>query len=361
MFLQIVLWISLMWLASLFSPFRIHHQGELAGQETMQFVSAIDDGPPDGQEVIGCGRGRGRLFARGGCSSGGSYSSASFSSCDAGTVVDTAGVMHRTGNLEWWFVKDPVKGWSYEWLTLFDGSRQLGAWHLAEGYYLDKNMISHAAPPIELPERYRTAPAAQKQQVYFGVDRSKLSKESQYTINGRPASKAQVLDQLQGDKCKPGAKGIDCDTHKPHLTIVCADKARREQILSDLRTHPDLAPYKDLFRVQAYDPRDKVAALMLAPFKLEQDERFQQSGLVVLCQAPDADGTGSRVIPIYDWQPGKALASLRASAPDYNPNNNREIGSLEIPPAALLLGAVAAVLCVGALRHRKDQPCSSPQ
>jgi hypothetical protein len=87
----------------------------------------------------------------------------------------------------------------------------------------------------------------------FGLDREHLAgpRPERYSINGREASKEDVLRLLQAQ--------VPDDTSKPFLTVIGAPESRR-QVLNDLENHPSLAPWKGKLRVQAYNPDDWAVA-----------------------------------------------------------------------------------------------------
>lgn len=216
---------------------------------------------------------------------------------------------------------------------LYRNSRPIGAWDKAKGHYRAWYAIgkrwgkAQDAPPVPLPDGH--AP----EKVYFGVDKDKLSSDEKVTIKGKPISLAEAKEILESSaNCKAGE--LCDDSKKGHLTVVSADPAMRKRVLDDLASAPALAAYKPSLRVQAYDPGDKIAKALLAPFKLEQDARFLKSGVAVLVQGPENPAEGkSRVYPIYSYTgPDELAKSLRNIDPNYDPNKNKE----PAPPAAPL-------------------------
>ena len=166
----------------------------------------------------------------------------------------------------------------------------------------------------------------------YGVDTSKLGGKEAYKINGRPVTKAQAEQAIQGGQ-------VPDDAHKLRLTVI-GGETERKQVLADLTGSPVLATWKDKLLVQAYPPDHWAVA---------------QSGFVtggkptVYLQSPD----GKVLHRQDDYQDGAdGLAkALRKADPDYRPDKDQDKrkdpalpGLPELPPWAPIAGVSGLVL-----------------
>lgn len=143
------------------------------------------------------------------------------------------------------------------------------------------------------PERKPEAPPI------FGLESERLSKDPGPVLwlNGRRT--------ITGDGLGDGLP--DLSTRR-YLTVISADAGRRQQILDELRA----SPQRDQYRMQGCAP----GTWQTETHKLDQDDRFRRSGLVVLVQEP----AGTVTYAQYDWQGAEAF--LRRADPAYDPNKN---------------------------------------
>jgi hypothetical protein len=141
-----------------------------------------------------------------------------------------------------------------------------------------------------------------------GVVWDKLTKHGPtYRHGGQEVSKHQILAALGADK------NLVDDSQKFRLTIISTDKVARDRVLTDLQTHPALAPWRDTCRIQAYDPADKDYGWAVARYG------FVTQGSPVICfQSPD----GKELWRQSDYSGGpEALAqALRKADPNYKPD-----------------------------------------
>ncbi len=242
----------------------------------------------------------------------------------------------------------PTQSWQWrcypgsEVFGLFRGSVQVGAWTPAKGYQVLLPGDVWGEPeeaPVELPalvaagrckcnrdcpcgfwcDCYRRgkcssgcncapqpdlgegARVEKDGTLNFGLDREHFAgpRPERYSINGREASKEDVLRLLQAQ--------VPDDTRRPFLTVIGPAEARK-QVLNDLENHPSLAPWKDRVRIQAYNPDDWAVSRA----------GFVTSGSpTVYLQA--ADGTVLHRQDDYAGGADALAAALRRADPSYNP------------------------------------------
>lgn len=203
-------------------------------------------------------------------------------------------------------------------------------------------------PPLMLPPGYHTPQGTGEVGDVFGVDTSKLSKRDRYEINGVEVDRPSVVNRFRDE--------LTDDSKAGHLTILAPD-ATRSRIMSDIASHPSLAVARSL-RIQGYDPASKVAASMLATHRMDQDKRYQQSGVAILYQPPAGPDGRSPVTPIYGYTSPEALAeALRVVDPRYDPNKNKLPGVdvLDFPPEAWFALIIGAAILAFALLYRSQQ------
>lgn len=129
-----------------------------------------------------------------------------------------------------------------DWLYLFRGDEQIGAYSLKDRYYRSYNASvdqwgpKESDPPLSLPVQY------QQRQIEavpnYGVETEKLGNGERYWVN-----KAR---QFFGDT-------LPDDKNRIRLTIAGGTDDERKKVLADLASSPQLAPYRDGLLVQAYE------------------------------------------------------------------------------------------------------------
>lgn len=147
-----------------------------------------------------------------------------------------------------------------------------------------------------------------------GVDPSKLAVREKWTLSGREIDGPTAMALLQ-KSFESG--GLSDDTSKRHLTLIARDaegaKTARKA-LADLG-----AEALKYFRVQVYDLSRTVDQVMLAPFKMDADERFKKTGFVAIVQEPaDVSGKGRVLVGVYE--PSKLAEAVRNPDPNWDPN-----------------------------------------
>jgi hypothetical protein len=270
----------------------------------------------------------------------------------------------------WWVHKEYGKDILYLWQGNF---RCLGYWDHKAGYYVpfkSKKDGSKAwferktdVPPLPLPPGYVYTPRVNKPvdpskpafpqtvnsdntdlsaQYFGGPKPSQLSMVDRFTLNGVAMAPRELVGVLE----------VPDDSRLWHISVLCEDKALRERILKDFKSSPALAPFAGRTRVQAYDPQQKVATIMLAPFKLDRDTTFQRTRFAIYVQPPVGKGGTSEVFPLYTYTGPEELAQfIRKCDPLYNPDNNvrpSPAGDFltNIPAAAWVLIAGVVLLVV---------------
>lgn len=162
------------------------------------------------------------------------------------------------------------------------------------------SLVGDDDPPQEMPPT--------------GVDPSKLAVREKWTLSGREIDGPTAMALLQ-KSFESG--GLSDDTSKRHLTLIARDaegaKTARKA-LADLGAEA----LKD-FRVQVYDLSRTVDQVMLAPFKMDADERFKKTGFVAIVQEPaDVSGKGRVLVGVYE--PSKLAEAVRNPDPNWDPN-----------------------------------------
>lgn len=194
--------------------------------------------------------------------------------------------------------------------ALFLDGVQAGNYRLADGKYFpcEGGGFGPATEcPVEVPEEYRPkAPEVPDWRV-SGVIAGKSTPG--VTIGGDPAEVARVTRQAEASVTIPAFQRM------PSITVVSKDRAARERIRDDFQAHEALAAFRD-HRVKAYDPGNP----LLAPFKLGEDARFAETGLVILVQpAPDVNNRAP-VTSLYEYNSAEEVAGrLRVIEVEYDP------------------------------------------
>lgn len=165
--------------------------------------------------------------------------------------------------------------------------------------------------------------------INYGVDVEKLTAARfGYKINGRQASREEVLDLIQN--------GIPDDRHKLRLTIIGSEEECR-RVLDDLEKHPELAACKNLVLVQSYRPTHWAV----------RDVGFVTTGHpTIYLQAPDG-----RVLHRQDdYQGGAERLSLaiRKADPSYRPDKDPDLTKPAIIPFPISFAGWMEWVIVGA-------------
>lgn len=182
----------------------------------------------------------------------------------------------------------------------------------------------------------------------FGLDIQKMNEgcgchgkgkcPSKYHLNGKEVSRAQAFQALK-------EADIPADSGKRRLTVIGSEEDRAK-VLSDLKTHPSLAKYKDSLVIQSY-PRE-------AP--LIKEVGFEVNGKPSIClQSAKGEVLARNLDGSYPG-PDKLAAALRRTDPSYDPKKDPDIvppplglpalpfDPANIPPLAYVLGGGGALL-----------------
>jgi hypothetical protein len=126
---------------------------------------------------------------------------------------------------------------------LYLGDSQIGAYDYPEDYYRPFDGTSWGKPcrpPIDPPETWGSH--VRKKYVFGVVDREIQDKEA-YQINGRPASRAEVVKEI-------ASAGLDDDSRKPWITVIGSPE-EKARALEDLENDPEVGK---VFRLKGYEP-----------------------------------------------------------------------------------------------------------
>lgn len=154
----------------------------------------------------------------------------------------------------------------------------------------------------------------------FGVRQDKLPRRDGFSSNGRPITQAEAERAL---KC---GGGFSDDSGKWRLTIIGPTKAKRDQVVSDLQTHPALAAWKDRLCVQSYAPTDWAVTGVNLPRGGDPT--------IVVQGAPDANGKAVVLHCQNDYDDGAdGLAkALRVADPNFNSRSVPDLRKMDAPP-----------------------------
>jgi uncharacterized protein (TIGR03000 family) len=176
-----------------------------------------------------------------------------------------------------------------------------------DGSCCDRDLTFTAGEQLHVEVR-PAAPSPAKPKVYeepianFGIDLSQLGTgPERFLLDGNEISRSAAEQLLQG-------AGLEDDSHKPHLTIVSGDAARRREIIEALAQAPELARFRDAFRVQAYAPEHWA----MKRFALQGNSAFQRSGIAVIVQPPAGSDGASPARWLYRYDGPAALAQFLA-------------------------------------------------
>lgn len=200
---------------------------------------------------------------------------------------------------------------------LYRGDQCVGVWDLSGSWYRTWERSSwgaQASPPVAVPSA-QVSYQQKEEQLPTGVDWSKLRKSESCSIDGRQITVRELLNAWHQ---LPGPFWPD-DSRQRILTAVGKDAATTARMRSDL-VQPALADVVKPFRVQTYDLSRKVDQIILEPFKLAADGRFQSGGEAWLVQEPSSTGKAKVVLAVYGKKPLPELADeLQKAHPDYVP------------------------------------------
>ncbi len=224
-----------------------------------------------------------------------------------------------TAGYEWRFFPDDK-----DELVLWKDGVQLGNYRVSERKYyphLAPGVWGAPCPPPYPPPQDVVTPGKIESDgiINFGLDRTRVNPTGKHLLDGKEVSKEELLQAL-------GQPRLPDDSQWPSLTIIGPEMARKK-VLSDLRSSPILAPWKERIKVQDYPP-DHWAV---------KDAGFVTAGQpTIYCQAPDG-----KVLHRQDEYRGpQALAEvLRKADPAYQPERDPDLNkSLSSVPLWVWLG-----------------------
>lgn len=205
-------------------------------------------------------------------------------------------------------------------VNLFKDGVPVGTFFRDEGVYYPWNgkaWLQAATVPSDVPEGLAGDPLHMAYK-FFGVNEQKIDTRERYILNGKQVSREKALQTLPVMKQSTLAD----DSKNRHLTGIGRDTATAKKLQEVLSSQDLVNPLKGL-RVQVYDLSHAVDKEMIAPFRLELDEAFQQAGSVVICQDAEGDG-GGKVLGTWHGVPTaeEVMEGLRRINPDHNPNKS---------------------------------------
>ncbi len=199
---------------------------------------------------------------------------------------------------------------------LYLGAKQIGTYSYATGFYLPiignqwgKAAKSPIAPPLN-------GPAAAVAPPLFGVDRSQLTGHEDFSASGKKCTEAEAHQMI-------GAALRD-DSKAGQVSIFERDAGKRKTLREAIERAPELQGSSNGAKVQVYDPEARPNKEILAPFRLDTDERFRTTGFKMVAQAAPVgpDGT-SKAESWYELDGVKTvIEAVRKVDPNYNPNVN---------------------------------------
>ncbi len=272
-------------------------------------------------------------------------------------LVSVPSFVHQVARYEW--RQHPER--PYEW-SLFLGGRQVGGYcHRRKQYMaLDAGRWTVAVCPVTAPasrgacqctasgdpctcgdacpccgggSAEQAAECQRNHDAKTGVDWSKIGPVEEVRIGDRRLSMEDLGREI--------GQQFEDDSKRPHLSIVAKDAATRKRIDADLKG--PLASLAAAYRVQVYDPAAKSNRALLEPFRLEDDARYQVSGVAIYFQAPaDEHGQARPDVVLYDAE--KLAEALRKKHPDFDPN---KLPVLPLPKVSPFTGIDDTVRSVG--------------
>jgi hypothetical protein len=208
----------------------------------------------------------------------------------------------------------------------------------------------------------------------FGVDEDQLQRrckgrpapcEPNYRINGQPVSRDDAAAAIAG-----GAPSIPDDSGKRWLVAVSKDRATRDRIAQDLESSPTLAELRSQVRFQPYDDPTH---WQLAGYKLQQDARFQRSGVGLFLVDPPGPGQqfGAAVAARYSYEGPEALRRIDPAfdpnkVPDGSSSGNpldqvlKLLGLKDLNIGIILLALAGVGVIVYFVRRKRTQTPSPP-
>ena len=221
--------------------------------------------------------------------------------------------------VEWRFLPgDPNRAYLYK------GGIQIGGWDRLEkrwmSYDASSNRWSDGYPPW-FADPSSMERSGQFGQVFFGVDRTRMSPEESFSVNGQQSS-------YQGAQRAFGDDTLSDDSGKLRITM-CGTKELCDRVMSDLKSHPAMASMSNKFLVQSYRP----GTWPMEVFKRPPGEVFFLS----ISGPPNKKSQGieyhSQVA--YDG-PDKLAESMneamRRAEPNYDPNKTPDLSKPKPPP-----------------------------
>lgn len=223
----------------------------------------------------------------------------------------------------------------YQWKTrsdtpnetyLYYGTQQVGGYSFETGFYRPivngkwgKPAVAPITPPL-------TGTTSTTDSPLFGVDTSKLTGKEWYSNSGAISTSSDAHRLIE--------TSLKDDSKAGQVSAFVRDPALRQRVRTDAEKAAEAQGSANAAKVQVYDPDAKPNKEILAPFKLDSDERFRQTGFKLVAQAAPTtpDGT-SKAESWYEYDGAKQIVeAVRRVDPSYNPNVN-PIPSLPSLPA----------------------------
>lgn len=131
------------------------------------------------------------------------------------------------------------------------------------------------------------------------------------------------------------------------LTVISKDVGLRNRIVKDFQTSQALAPFRGKVLIDALPPD----AWQLRPLQIDQNPKFQKTGIALIFQGKPDDKGRSKPFAIWQYSGPEALAAaLRNAGPDYNPKSiaplNIALRLTRFWPTWCLLGTAAIVALI---------------
>lgn len=248
--------------------------------------------------------------------------------CPGGVCGPVGPAAQQVSTLEWKL----ISGTKYDYALLRDG-RQIGAWNAQEGQYMalfangswgpvgtppidpptakvnpcscGSNCLCEHCKPLACPAEcdpdcycHRSSKVSPK--TNFGLDRSKISKTERCTINGKSASMKECVAAVF-------AAGVPDDANLLRLTIISDSKDKRDSVIKDLASKPELESFKGKLVVNDYETSHWAAK----PFQPGKD-------ITLVVQSPD----GHELARQNDYNDGASglQANLQMAMLAYDPS-----------------------------------------
>lgn len=268
------------------------------------------------------------------------------------------------------------------WRYLYQNGVQIGGYDVIDGYWLpykngvwgktcqapwmdEKASEKLKAAASQLPVKKANPPQApvKNQQVYEdipltdprnqGVEYKRIEKlpegETKYTRKGDPTGREETLKEL-GKPLIEGDRNLTDDRDKGWVIVFDANPQVREQVKKDFETHPALAPFKNLYLVQTYDPTNQANIQIVGEFY-----KGKTSGLIVQDPAEPGQKMSKARINWNDYKGPERLASelayiqaIRKPNPNFDPNKVPDTAKPTVQqfmePKYLIFGALGLLL-----------------